>query len=449
MDVIALLSALALVGLNAFFVATEFAIVKVRPTRIEELIRKHRPGATAVRRLVANLDGYLSATQLGITLASLGLGWIGEPAFARLLITPLNALGVTDDRWVHNISLASGFLIISFLHIVAGELAPKTLAIRQAESVALAVAYPMRVFYTLFFPAIWLLNGVSNALLRATGVGSAGGGLEHHSEEEIKIILNQARSAGLLSASRSELLRKVLTLPTKTARHLMIPRNEVIFLDINLSIEENLSRAMDSKHTRFPLCDRELDDVIGVVDLRDVLYRGRHEENIDLRALALPTPYFPEMMSAERLLAEFRQRRVTMAVVVDEYGGASGIVTPADVVAAVMGDLAEDNDSDLVPLPGGAYDVDGIAPIEEIEETLKTSLNTNNMRTVAGFLMSRLGRMPRVGDRIIEGGYAFNILEVSGPRVRKVRIQREVAPGTRQPIGPATAGKDKDTTPGR
>ena len=415
----------------------------MRPTRIEELLRKQRPGAAAVRRLIGNIDGYLSATQLGVTLASLGLGWIGETAFSELLEPLLAPLGLAGQAWAHSIALASGFVIISFLHIVVGELAPKSLAIRRAESVAMAVAYPMAVFHTVFLPAIWILNGVSNALLRATGVSGTRPGGDHHSEEEIKIILTQARSAGLLSASRSELLRKVLTLPAKTARHLMIPRNEVSFLDINLSLEENLSRAMESKHTRFPLCDRELDDVLGIVDLRDVLYQGR-QGSVDLRSMASPAPYFPELMSAERLLAEFRQRHVAMAVVVDEYGGASGIITPADVVTAVMGDLDEDGESDVVPLPGGAYDVDGIAPIEEIEETLKTSLNANNMRTVAGFLMDRLGRMPRVGDRVLEGGYAFNIIEVSGPRVRRVRIQREP---TNRPAATATSGPGSGSGP--
>lgn len=439
MDIIALLLAVTLVLLNAFFVATEFAIVKVRPTRIEELIRKHRPGAQTVRRLIQNIDGYLSATQLGITLASLGLGWIGEPAFARLMVAPLAAIQITDPEWTHRIALATAFVTISFLHIVAGELVPKSLAIRRAETVALAVAYPMRVFYTLLFPAIWALNGLSNTLLKATGL-TAGPHGEHHSEEELKIILTQARSAGLLSASRSELLRKVLTLPAKTARHLMVPRNEVIFMDLNLSLEDNVNRAMESGHTRFPLCDRELDDVVGVVDIRDVLHRTRGGVEVDLRALARPAPYFPELMSAERLLAEFRQRRATMAVVVDEYGGASGIVTPADVISAVIGDLAEEGDADVVPLPGGAYDVDGIAPVEEVEETLKVSLNANNMRTVAGFLMERLGRMPRVGDRVLESGYTFNIVEVSGPKVRKVRIQRE---GTR----PAQGGPSSGQTP--
>jgi CBS domain containing-hemolysin-like protein len=435
MDMLALLAALGLVALNAFFVATEFAIVKVRPTRIEELIRKQASGAQAVRRVIGHIDGYLSATQLGITLASLGLGWIGEPAFSRLLERPLAAMGIDDPLWQHRLALTTAFVLISFLHIVIGELAPKSIAIRRAEAVALAVSWPMQVFYVLFFPAIYVLNGVSNALLRITGVRGSGHN-EQHSEEEIKIILNQARSAGLLSASRSELLRKVLSLPAKTARHLMVPRNEVVFLDLNLSVEENLARAMDSGHTRFPLCDRELDDMVGVVDIRDLLYRARQGQ-VKLLELARPTPYFPEVMSAERLIVEFRQRHATMATVVDEYGGASGIVTPADVVAAVMGELDEEGDNEVVALPGGAYDVDGAAPLEEIEDTLKVAFHAHHTRTVAGFVMERLGRMPRVGDRIVESGYAFYIREVDGPRLRRVRIQRE-ASGPTSPAGPLT-----------
>ena len=252
MDIVALVAALVLVACNAFFVATEFAIVKVRPTRIEELIRKQRSGAKAVRQVVGQIDSYLSATQLGITLTSLALGWVGEPAFARLLAPVVTWMGLEDPIWQHRVALASGFATISLLHIVLGELIPKSLAIRRSESVALIVAYPIRVFYGLFFPAIWALNALSAQLIALVGLGQPMP-KDAHSEEEIKIILSQARSGGLLSASRSELLRKVLTLPAKTARHLMVPRNEVVLLDVGLSLEENLARAMESGHTRFPL----------------------------------------------------------------------------------------------------------------------------------------------------------------------------------------------------
>ena len=427
MDILALIAALFLVALNGFFVATEFAIVKVRPTRIEELIQKNRPGAQVARKVIANIDGYLSATQLGITFASLGLGWIGEPAFARLLEIPLTAMGVTDPTWIHRIALTVAFLTISFLHIVVGELAPKSLAILRAESTALAVAYPIRLFYFIFFPAIWSLNGLANFLLRMFGVRAPLGEHETHSEEEIRMILSQARSAGLLSSARSEVLTKALSLPSKNARHLMIPRNEVLFLDINLSLEENLTRAMESGHRRFPLCDRELDEVVGIIDIRDVLYFSRNVE-VELHSLAKPTIYFPEMMSAERLLAEFQKRRLSMAIIVDEYGGASGIVTTGDIVSSILGELDEPLDNDVVELPGGAYDVDGTAPIDEVEEALNTKFESKDMRTVAGFLMEKLGRMPRIGDRITENGLSFYVMDVNGPKVKRIRIRKLTLP---------------------
>ena len=428
MDILALLLALALVFLNGFFVATEFAIVKVRPTRIEELVAQRRPGSMMVRQLVANIDGYLSATQLGITLASLGLGWLGEPAFHRILHHGLQFFGMEDPAWLDRLSLLLAFSTISFLHIVVGELAPKSLAILRAESVAMAAAYPMRIFYILFWPAIWSLNGVANMLLKAMGLGALSHDGESHSEEEIKIIVAQARSAGLLSTDRADILRKAISLPSRTARYIMVPRNEVIIMDINLSTQENLERARGTRHTRFPLCDRELDEVIGIIDVREVLFEAEKKpvEEIDLRTLAAPPAYFPELMSAERLLVEFRSRRVAIAVIVDEYGGASGIVTPADVVSVVLGDIEDDDEgTEVVPLPGGAYDVDGAAPLEELGETLNLHFESDEMRTVAGFLMERLGRMPRVGDRISEGGFSFNVLAVGGPKVRRVRIQRD------------------------
>lgn len=426
MDFVYLALAILLVLANAFFVATEFSIVKLRPTRVDELIAKNRPGATVVRGLVRRLDGYLAATQFGITLASLGLGWLGKPAFHRLIDGPLGYLGITNETDLDILAGIIAFAIINVLHIVFGELVPKSLAIMRPEHVALVVAYPMRAFYWMMFPAIWALNGVANLILRIFGLTRAdnGGG---HSEDEIRIILSQARSAGRLSSERAELLQKAMSLPSKTADHLMVPRNEVVFFDTNMTVEENLAKVTGTRHTRFPLCDRELDNVIGMVDLRDVLERIRRDgsPDIDLRELAEPPNYLPELMTGERLLAEFRARRIHMAMIVDEYGGTSGIMTAADVVAAVMGELDEDEDNALVLLPDGAYEVEGAATLEEIEETLGLSIHHHEMRTVAGFLMERLGRMPRSGDRVNEGGLSYHVIEVLGPRIRKIRIHKE------------------------
>ena len=382
------------------FVATEFAIVKVRPSRIEELIRSKRSGAQGVRHLVTHLDAYLSATQLGITFASLGLGWLGEPAFARLIEWPLTQMGVDDPVWLHRIAMVLAFATISFLHIVIGELAPKTMALLRAESVAVFAAYPMRVFHALFFPFIYVLNGVATWILKCFGLTADGTEGDMHSEEELKIILSQARSAGLLAGPRAELLQKAIDLSAKTARHMMVPRNEVVILDINADFSDNLKRVQNCTHSRFPLCDRELDNAIGVVHIRDLLNMANTNPNGNIESIATPIFYFPEIMRGERLLAEFPKRDGRMAIVVDEYGGASGILTPGDIVGTVMGDLADSMEHDVVTLPSGAYEVEGIAEIEEIEDLLKVDLGLDDITTVAGFLMLRLGRMPVHGDRV-------------------------------------------------
>ncbi len=444
---LALAAALGLVLLNGFFVATEFAMVKVRPTRIDELIRAKKPGAHGVRTMVRSLDSYLSATQLGITLASLALGWLGEPAFERLIAPGLIWLSVPES-WVHPLALTLAFSTITFLHIVVGEMAPKSLAIAKAESVAMFAAWPMRVIFFFFYPVVFVLIRIARLLLRAIGLRQLSEDAPDefgHSEEEIKIIVAQARSAGMLSAERSDMLTKAMSLPSKTAHHLMVPRSEVAFLDINLNLEENLERVRTSEHTHFPLCVRELDEVVGVVDIRSVLFAMNRNLVAGsappvLLDFARPAVYFPETMSGERLLKEFRDRHIKMAVIVDEYGGASGIVTPADVVTVVMGELEDDDSTELIRLPGGAYDVEGTAPLEEVQEAIKTDLPTEDMRTVAGFLMERLGRMPRPGDRVYQGGFCFHVLEVTGPRVRRVRIQRETT-GRAKAVAPAPSGE--------
>lgn len=420
---LSLLLAFCLVLLNGFFVATEFAIVKLRPSRIEELIRSKRSGAQAVRHLVTNLDAYLSATQLGITFASLGLGWIGEPAFARIIEWPLAWLGIDDPVWVHRIAMVSAFAIISFLHIVVGELAPKSLALLRPETVALFAAYPMRLFHALFFPLIWALNGVARRILKFFGLSFDVGEGEIHSEEELKIILSQARSAGLLAGPRADLLRKSIELSTKTARHMMVPRNEVTILDIHASFADNLARVQSSSHSRFPICDRELDQALGVVHIRDIMQMARDEPRDSIESIATPISYFPEIMRGDRLLAEFPKRESRMAIVVDEYGGASGILTPSDIVATVMGDLGDSDESEVVALPSGAYEVEGVTEIEEIEGILNVKLEVDEVTTVAGFLMQRLGRMPVQGDLVREAEFSFQVTRIVGPKIKKVKIQ--------------------------
>jgi len=375
---------------------------------------------------LGKMDAYLSTTQLGITLSSLALGWIGQPAFSRLLITPLALLGISDPTWVHRLTIPIVFAFISGLHIIIGELAPKTLAILRAEQVAMAIALPMRFVHWLLFPFTWVLNRLSDGFLAICGFNRDNSTPIAHSEEEIRLILAQARSAGMLSVARSELLHRTLSLANKNARFLMMPRNEVDFFDINLNLEDNLKRIKNSNHSRFPLCDRDLDALIGIVDVRVLLEQMQRKKEIDLKEICTTPRYYPEVIPAEVLLQEFRKHHHAMAIIVDEYGGTSGIVTSADIVTAVMGELDDDDDGDdMVHVGEGSYDVDGITPLEEVEEELHISLKTEGMRTITGWLMEKLGRMPKMGDRIKFSGYVFSVTDVLGPKVRRVRIERE------------------------
>ncbi|MCK5690060.1 HlyC/CorC family transporter, partial [Myxococcota bacterium] len=380
--------------------------------------------AISARAILSRIDEYLSAAQLGITLASLALGWIGEPAFVKLIAPLLHRLHIHSEALSHTIAIAIAFTIITTLHIIIGEQAPKAFAILRAESVMLAIAVPMRIFYTTFFPLIWVLNSMANATIRAFGVT---GWNEHegHSIEEIKIIFTQARSAGLLSSARSELLQRAMSLSGKSAKYLMVPRNEVIHLDINHTIENNIQKAMDSGRSRFPLVDRELDDVIGFIDIREVLHDRLSNKMSPLKDLATTPFYVPEMMSGERLLAEFRKHHRAMAVVVDEYGGASGIVTATDVITAVMGEIEDEDEHDVVKLPGGAYEVEGNADLEEVSETLNIRLESEDMRSLGGYITQKLGRLPQSGDKIVVQGYRFVVIKTSGPKIVRIRVQAE------------------------
>lgn len=429
MDALAWMGSLGLMCAHGFFVATAHALGRISPARVQHLQAQRRPGSVALAYVVDNLERFVPVLQLGMVTSTLVLGWLAIPGLVTLLHTPFGDIAAAPE--VTTALYAIAFLLLALIHAVLGRLTPRRMGLTHTDAVALGSAWILRVLRATAYPWVVATETIARALSTVLGLGSTAvtTAKQNIDSEDINGVLSYAGEAGLLSPERSDLLRKALTLSTKSAGHLMVPRNEVIYLDINAPLDENLVRATDSRRTRFPLCNRELDDVLGVVDIRPVLFDcGRHEgphNSQDLTRYAAPPTYFPEVMSGERLWSEFRLRRIQMAVIVDEYGGAAGIVTPADVVAAVMGELEEEAEDDVVELPGGAFDVEGTAPLEEVEEALQVDLGTRDTRTIAGFLMERLGRMPRVGDSINAAGLSFSVLDVNGPRVGKVRIVRE------------------------
>jgi CBS domain containing-hemolysin-like protein len=428
--------ALLLVFANGFFVATEFAIVKIRATRLQALVDEGKPGAGNALKMVEKLDAYLSATQFGITLASLGLGWLGEPAFAHLLEPVIAGLVPEGARATvaHSAAVAIAFAIITFLHIVVGELAPKSLAIQRAEATTLTVALPMRAFYFLFYPAIWLLNGIARRLLRAFGLDPASEAHEAHSEDELRVILHSSAEAGSITTSRAELLERALEMAQKTARQVMVPRNQVKYLDVEEPLEKCIADARAAGHTWLPVCRGSLDEVEGVVNAKDLFFLLSKGELRGLAQVQRPVLFIPENVSLEQLLAEFRRRRRQMALVVDEHGGTSGLVSIADVVAEVVGDVAElgRRMEEVRSLPGGRFELPGTAQLDDLEERLDVTFDLKEdeqgeVTTIAGYLMTKLGRVPEKGDSLKLDMWRILVEEVDGPRVVRVTVEPQSA----------------------
>lgn len=422
--------ALLLVAANAFFVATEMALVRVRPTRLKTLAEEGTPGAEAVLQMTQRLESILSATQLGVTLASLGLGWVGEPAFARLIEAGMERI-LPASRMVmsvsHTVAIVLGFGIITFLHIVVGELAPKTLAIQKAEATALSLAAPMQLFYFLAYPGIWLLNRTSARVLQALGLKSVMTPDSPHSVEELRQILVSAAESGGIERSRAELVGRALEMTEKTARQVLVPRNQVMFLDLDDALEKNVADAKSGGHTWMPVCRGNLDQVEGVVNVKDLAFLLASGQLKSLAQLQRPVLFVPENVTLEQLVAEFRRRRRQMAVVVDEHGGTSGIITLADVVAEVVGDVAElgRKVDEVKSLPGGRLELPGSTQLDDLEDRLdlKFDVEGTDITTIAGYLMAKLGRIPQPGDKLPLDEYEVKVQSVDGPRVLKVLIE--------------------------
>ncbi len=416
--------ALVLVFLNGFFVNAEFAIVKVRETRIAQLVQEGSRRAKTAHRLIRNMDEYLSATQLGITLASLGLGWIGEPAFASVFEPVLASVGLLQPALVHTLSAATAFLLITFLHIVLGELAPKSLAIQKPEISVLWTGPPLVLFYRISYPFIWALNGAANLLLKLVGVRPASESELAHSEEEFRLLLANSHQHGVLDRDKVQMLEQVLDFAERSVRQVMVPSVEVKYLDTQKSIEDNLRTARSESHTRFPLCDGSLDKVVGLVNVKD-LFRNLEvlKENFSLESVTRQVHFVPESKDIKSLLADFRKTRIHLAVVVDEFGSTAGIVTLEDVLEEIVGEIQDEFD---VPTPpkmirqtlSGQYLVQGRTLVEDIEARLSIELQDEINDTIAGHVMMILGRTARVGDQIpVASLYRVRVVGMKGLQI--------------------------------
>ena len=412
-----------LVFLNGFFVAAEFALVKVRPTQLQPYAdRGHRRGKVA-RHMVRHLDAYLSATQLGITLSSLALGWIGEPAFAWIFGPVIRLFPDVTPAMEHSISLTAAFLVITILHIVLGELAPKSVAIRKPEPTSLWVAMPLYAFYKLSYPAIYVLNNAANAILRLVKIDPVSEEELEHDEEELRLLLATAR-AGRLTRQKRRLLDNVFELSHRTARQIMIPRADVVFLSTDHSLEENLAIARRSGHTRYPLCEGDLDQVIGLIHIKDLFRAG--DPLGPLPELKRQIAFVPETLRLDRLLRRMLDEKLHMVAVLDEYGGVSGMVTFENVLEEIVGQIQDEFDREkpqLEAVGGGVYRVAGAMLIEDLERELEFELSDRDEDTIAGVVLSEIGRRPKVGDAIELAGCKLEALEVAGNRIVSLELR--------------------------
>jgi putative hemolysin len=440
-SILGLAAVFALVALNGFFVAAEFALVSVRRTRIEQLVTEGSGSAKAVQRAIGNLDNYIAATQLGITLASLALGWLGEPAVAHL-IEPLLApvLGGTDQKALsHTIAIIISFALITSLHIVLGELAPKTVALQRSEATALFVARPLDLFRLIFRPFIWVLNSAGRIVVRLFGLNATDEHTRVHSVQELEMLVTESREAGVLDQGEEVLLRRVFDFGDKTARQIMVPRTEVVGIPQEVTLRALIELAADERFTRYPVYSETVDNIVGVVHVKDLFkllrngFSEEHERTFSLEPMVRPVLRVPETVHVADMLTQMQLKQHHFAVIIDEYGGTAGIVTLEDILEEIVGDVRDEFDTkeegvyaEVEPGPNGTTLVSGLFSLQDAVERFNLRADEEALEeydTVGGYIQGRLGRIPQTGDHIEVENYRIVVIEMDGLRVDRLSFQ--------------------------
>jgi CBS domain containing-hemolysin-like protein len=422
-----LVAVLALVLANGFFVAAEFALISVRKTRIDQLLAEGSRMARPVRRALDHPDQFIAATQLGITMASLGLGWIGEPALASMLHPLFARLPANISlATAHSLAVAIAFIIITSLHIVLGELAPKTVALQYAEKTALIVAKPTELFLRTFKPFIRALNGMGWAVVKMLGMKPSGGHGLVHSEEELKMLVTASQEAGVLEEEEEQMLHRVFHFNEFTAAEMMVPRTEMPAVRADAPIGEVVDLVWRGRHTSLPVYRGELDDIVGIMLVPDLVRAlASFPPNFNLAAIAREALTVPETMKADELLRQMRRHRTHQAIVIDEYGGTAGIVTFERVMERIVGELGGDFGTAALPirqLPDRSFEIDGLALVTDINERFGLQIDEETYTTIGGYMLGRLGRRPAIGDTVEVEGKTLRVEAVDGLRVSRVRI---------------------------
>lgn len=436
-----LLAVLVLVFLNGFFVAAEFALVKVRETQLDELMRRGNRWAGTAKQVVKHLDASLSACQLGITLASLALGWIGEPVFSALLQPVFILVGLTGSETAHLRETAAvivGFAAMTFLHITAGEQAPKWLAIQKPLPVSLVVAKPLRVFHLISYPFIWLLNHASLWLLRRAGLQAGGEHEFGHSEDELRLLLSNENKGASGAALGRDIVLNAFDLRQRIAREVMRPRREITVLSTSFSMAQCLDVADKTRFSRFPLCeDGDIDRTVGVVHIKDLyVNRLKITAAADLAPYARKLIFVPETARLEKVLQLLLDRRLHLALVVDEYGSTAGMVTLENILEELVGQIQDEFDQEkplIQATSDGVWELDGLLPLHELAELTGEALPAEDVTTASGLVTQRLGGFPKDGDRLTLGPFELVVIETDNNRVTRLRLSR--LPAVAPPAG--------------
>ncbi|MEK3765146.1 MULTISPECIES: hemolysin family protein [unclassified Solibacillus] len=420
----------ALIALTAFFVATEFAIVKVRQSRIDQLVAEGKSGSLTAKNVTTHLDEYLSACQLGITVTALGIGMVGESTFEFILHPLFESIGIGTD-YIHWFTLGGAFFLATFFHVVVGELAPKTIAIQKAEAVTLAFARPIQFFYKLMFPLIWLLNGSARLLLKLFGMQPASEHELSHTEEELRLLLSESYKSGEINMNELKYVNNVFEFDDKIAREIMVPRTDIIGFDISATFEEVLTQVSEERYTRYPVYEGDRDNILGFLNIKDFLTLGMNNRinpaTFKLEDFINPVIHMIETTPIQSLLQIMQKKRIHIAILLDEYGGTSGMITVEDILEELVGEIRDEFDDDEIPdirkIAENHYLVYSKVLLDDISKLLFLDIESPNVDTIGGWYFTNMPDL-NIEDSFIYENYLFKIQEIDGHQIQFLEIKK-------------------------
>ena len=427
---------------NGFFVAAEFAMVKVRKTRIEQLVKEGNATADIALEAIKDLDKFIAAVQLGVTISSIGLGWVGEGTLARI-IEPMFVFlpGISQTIATHTVSVSLAFALITFLHVVLGELIPKSIALEYTEKTALIIARPMQAITWVFNPFIWLLNGFGNWLLTLMRIPHSHKSSLVHSSEELDMLVDASYNGGVLNETEKDMLHNVFKFSDLTAKQVMVPRTDMICVPIDMSMEELNRVAAENQYTRYPVYEGDIDHITGLIHVKDLYKLSLDDTTCPIERIQREILLVPETMTMDNLVLEFKKRKGQMAIVVDEFGGTSGLITLEDVIEEIFGDVQdefdeeEEQENDIMEIAPNTYIANAMMRTDEIAEYFdldEEAIDDEDIDTIGGLVVKLLGRIAEVGDSVTHLGLTFIVKEIDGARITKLEIIREETPVAEQ-----------------